>query len=731
MQYCAIFERFKTESNRFKHIRMRRIYFMLFALLLTTVAVAQKQMSIEDAVTGRWSYLYPRHSIGMPQWRNNSELTYLKNDTLWVRQAKNGKQTVLTTTDEVRSNIEGEALKLSRFPRYFFGNENELVLNSANTYAIFNVQQKSVETILTADPEGERVDFSFAGRKLAYTKGADLYLYQDGKEKAIAESEKEGVVYGQEVHRREFGISKGTFWSPSGKYLAFYRKDESMVKDYPLVDYMTREAEPTPEKYPMAGMASHQVTIGIYNTETEETTYLQSGTPDEHYLTNIAWGPNEQYIYVAELNREQNHMQLNQYQVKDGAKLKTLFEEQSKTYVEPQFPIQFQQSNNEQFYYLSRKDGWFHLYLYNTSGEQISQLTQGDWEVTEFYGADKKDQYAYFQATKESPLDRNIYRVALKSGKIEKLDATAGVHAASFSANFSYFSDNWSATNIPGRIDLRTNTGKEIEQLSEAPNTLADYELGENKIVTIKAADGKTDLYSRLILPNNFDPNEKYPVLVYVYGGPHVQLIDHSWHNGANWWFYYMASKGYIVYTVDSRGSANRGGAFEEVIHRQLGIEETKDQMKGVEYLKSLPYVNQDRIGVQGWSFGGFMTLNLMTREADTFKVGVAGGPVVDWSMYEIMYGERYMDMPQENPEGYKESNMLNHVNQLKGKLMLIHGAQDNVVVMQHSFKFLRECIEQGKPVDFFVYPTHQHNVRGKDRVHLMNKISQYFFDYL
>jgi dipeptidyl-peptidase-4 len=481
----------------------------------------------------------------------------------------------------------------------------------------------------------------------------------------------------------------------------------------------------------MAGMQSHHVTLGIYSIKTGKTVFMKTGEPLDHFLTNIAWAPNENAIYIAELNREQNHMQLNSYDVNSGDKIKTLFEETSDTYVEPLSPIEFSKVNETEFYYLSRKDGWFHMYKYNTNGDLLQQITKGEWEVTKILGFEPKEKYVFIEATKEHPLETQIYKVEIKTGKTEKLSIAEGIHNGNLSPEAGFILDKWNAFDVPGFIDLISTSKNQVKNIYTSPNPLADYQLGENTIVKLKTADGKTDLYGRLIKPVNFDPNKKYPLVVYVYGGPHSQLVNKGWHNSAMWWQYYMASQGFIVFTLDNRGTNNRGRDFETAIHRQLGLLETEDQMQGIEYLKSLHFVDDNRIGVHGWSYGGFMTLNLMLRHPEVFKVGVAGGPVVDWSMYEIMYGERYMDMPQENPEGYEESNMLNHVSKLEGKLMLIHGVQDETVVMQHSMKFLNECIKQGKQVDFFVYPTHPHNVRGKDRIHLMEKVSQYFFNNL
>lgn len=701
---------------------MKIVHFVLLLSLIVTVAQAQrKALTIEDAVYGSRTDLKPEQPNSV-QWRNENQYVLVKDDTLFQIDAAKGQKEVLLTLTDFK-------WELHRFPSVKFIDENTIKFRSRQNLVLYNVSEKKVLIKLEIPSGAENLDFCDSNYALAYTKGQNLYLLTKDGEKQITFDQAVGIVNGRYVHRREFGINKGTFWSSTGKYLAFYHKDESMVKDYPLVDYMTREAEYTPVKYPMAGMESHQVTVGIYNLENGKTTFLKTGKPDDHYLTNISWGPKDQFIYMAELNRDQDHMKMNQYDVSTGKRVKTLFEETSDTYVEPQHPIVFSQYKPDQFYYWSRKDGWFHLYLYDTSGKQIKQITKGRWEVTDFYGADKK--YVYIQSTKETPVERHIYQVNLSNGKINRLDQQTGTHTAKFSPDFTYLIDQWQAYDVPNQTDLLTSSGKFIRNIHNAEDPAADFEFGKNEIVTIKAADDSTALYCRIILPANFDENKKYPTIIYVYGGPHVQLVNNTWHNDVRWWQYYMASKGYILFTVDSRGSANRGEAFENIIHRNLGIIETSDQMKGVEYLKSLPYVDTDRIGVHGWSYGGFMTLNLMLRHPETFKVGVAGGPVVDWSMYEVMYGERYMDTPRQNPEGYEESNMINHINQLQGKLMLIHGAQDETVVMQHSMKFLRESVKQNKQVDFFVYPIHPHNIHGKDRIHLMEKISQYFFDYL
>lgn len=709
---------------------MKIVHFTILFCLLSTLAFAQKKsLTLEDAVLGKSGHLRVEKPLGLA-WRNNKHFVRVENDTLFqYTVSKAPKEVLLTKKDlDQAASLNGK-LTYSSFPDFSFVNENTIRFRKHQQLILFNLETKQIELHLEIPDNAENLDFCEASRTAAYTNGQNLFVLNENGEKQITFDSAEGIVNGQYVHRREFGITKGTFWSSTGRKLAFYRKDESMVKDYPLVDYMTRQAELAPVKYPMAGMTSHQVTLGIYDLETGKTNFLHTGEPDDHYLTNISWDLQDKYIYLAELNRGQDHMQLNQYEVATGKKTKTLFEEKSKTYVEPQHPLVFSKKNPEQFYYLSRKDGWFHLYLYDTAGKQLNQITKGNWEVTEFYGTD--DQFVYIQATKESPVERHLYRVKISNGEMTQIDGDAGTHSGKFSPDKKMVIDSWEACDVPHKTYLRSVSGELIQTLHAATDPASEYEFGKNEIFTIKADDNKTDLFCRMILPPGFDSKKKYPAIIYVYGGPHLQMINNSWHYDVNWWHYYMAQNGYILFTVDSRGSANRGAAFENIIHRNLGLAETADQVKGAEYLRNLPYVDANRIGVHGWSYGGFMTLNLMLRHPETFKVGVSGGPVVDWSMYEVMYGERYMDAPQENPKGYQESNMINHVDKLKGKLMIIHGTQDETVVMQHSMQFLRECVRQNKAVDFFAYPTHEHNVSGKDRLHLMQKISQYFFDYL
>ena len=433
------------------------------------------------------------------------------------------------------------------------------------------------------------------------------------------------------------------------------------------------------------------------------------------------------YFYIAEVNRDQNRMRLNKYAAANGALVKTLFEETNDKWVEPEHPVYF--VNDNQFIWMSERDGFMNLYLYDDNGNLIKQLTKNKWVTQSILGHDAAGN-VYFQGTGENSMETHCFVVNLTSGKQEQLTEGAGTHNVSFSADYSLMFDAMSSFSIPNKeIIYNVSKRKLAREITNAPNPYAGVKMGTAEYGTIKAGDGKTDLNYRLIKPSNFDASKKYPVMVYVYGGPHAQMITNSWLGGADLWMYWMAEQGYLVYTVDNRGSDNRGFEFESVIHRQLGTAELEDQMAGVKHLKSMSCVDSDRLAIHGWSYGGFMTTSLMLRQPGTFNVGVAGGPVTDWKYYEIMYGERYMDRPEDNVDGYAKNSLSNYASDLEGELLLIHGTSDDVVVMQHSLTLVQAFIEAGVQMDFFPYPMHEHNVRGKDRVHLMEKVLNYIIE--
>ncbi len=700
---------------------------------------------MEEAIIGAYDELAPDHLSGL-SWIPETHILYYmaeegKEKVMVLHEPISGDQDtlrvkVLNDALAVFNGIMNRGIPLPNFESFpsvhSWKSSHEFRFKRKNLIYLYDLDNHRlmVEHQLPDDHKLANLEVHAATGNLAYTIDNNLWVKETGKAAfAVSSDSNSGIVYGQSVHRNEFGISKGIFWSNDGKKLAFYRMDETMVTEYPIYQLEKMPAQARTIRYPFAGAKSHQVTVGIHTLNYHKTHYLQTGKPFEQYLTNIAWGPKDDYVFIAALNREQNFMSLRRYKAEDGAYDKTLFTESHEKYVEPEHPMHW--VDGKTFIWQSERNGFNHLYLYESDGEFVRQLTNGAWIVTELLGTDSKGRYAYFMGTKRSPLDRNLYRVRLKSGEIEAIIDNEGYHRVEASSDYELFIDEYSTPTIPGITRVVKEDGKTAKQLLKSKDPLKNYKLGNTEIGTIKADDGQTDLYYRMIKPVDFDSTKKYPVVVYVYGGPHLQLIDNRWLGRANLWMHYMAQRGYIMFTIDSRGTDNRGLEFENSTFRQLGTVEIADQLKGVEFLKSKSYVDAEKMAVHGWSFGGFMTTSLLTRAPGVFKVGVAGGPVIDWSMYEIMYTERYMDTPEDNPEGYANNNLLKRVGDLQDDLLMIHGSSDDVVLWQHSLLFIQECVKQGIPIDYFVYPGHPHNVRGKDRVHLMNKVSDYIEEKL
>lgn len=586
------------------------------------------------------------------------------------------------------------------------------------------------EEIFMTPENAENVTFSPDRNTAAFTQGKGLYFCdRNGNTYPIAVSENPEITFGQFVSRNEFGISEGIFWSPEGRKLAFYRKDESAVSTFPLLDITTRTGSLMEIKYPMAGMASENVQVGIYDFASNSTAYVKAGDFGyDQYLTNISWTPDERHLLIQVLDRSQKHCRLNMYDSATGDFIKTILTEDNERFVEPQNPVWFIKGSNDRFIYRTdNRDGYKNLYLCDTDGE-IKRLTVTDADV-EYVGNNGKE--VFYTSAEVSPVQNHLFKVDIRSGKSTRLTFEEGWHNVMPGPDCRYFIDTYTNISTPPVTSLKSSDGKTNVTLYEAQDPTEGYAYCQIDLGTVKSADGKYDNWYRLIKPKDFDPGKKYPVILYVYGGPHSQLVKDTWLAELRAWEMHMAQKGYIVYIQDNRGTMNRGAEFEKAIHGQCGQAEMADQMEGIKMLMDLPYVDRERIGVHGWSYGGFMTISLITNFPDIFKVAVAGGPVIDWKWYEVMYGERYMGNPLDNQEGYAKTSLINKAKDLKGKLLICQGAIDNVVVWEHSLSFIRECIKNNVQVDYFPYPCAQHNVMGRDRIHLMDKVTMYFEDYL
>jgi dipeptidyl-peptidase-4 len=704
-----------------------------FIVLARGSQAQEKLLTIKDAVLKGRTSLAPKRLRNLDFRPLSSEFAYVDNNALHVFDNSSPKEKRKITLADLNAGLKSMGVDtLSDFPFIEWKGKDLFSFTTSKGDEIVYSTAKSANALKKEKIKvnAENPDASPSGKEWAFSRDNNVYIAKGTAETQVTTDGSYTLAYGTSVHRDEFGISKGTYWSPLGNFLAFYRMDQSDVTDYPIIDWTKYPAENKNIKYPMAGNKSHYVTIGVYSLLNKETIYLKTEGPKDQFLTNIAWSPDEKFIYVAILNREQNHMKLNEYKAADGSFVRTLFEEKDDKYVEPLHPMEFVPANHLQFIWQSRKDGYNHIYLYDIKGDLVKQLTKGNWEVRDVNGFDEKGEHVFFHANEQSPVNQDFYSVNLKSGEMKRLTQDNGYHTCMRDKKGEYVIDNFTSCYTPREYRLiKASSGKGFT-FFKAENPIKDYKTGRWNLFTIKNSEG-TDLYCRMFRPVDFDSTKKYPVLVYLYNGPHSQMVTNTWMAGGELWYQYMAEKGFIVFTLDGRGTSWRGKAWEQAIHRQIGTKEMEDQLKGVEYLKSLPFVDANRMGVHGWSYGGFMTTSLMTRNAGVFKVAVAGGPVIDWSYYEIMYGERYMDMPQENKEGYDKNNLLNYVQNLKGKLLMIHGTQDPVVVWQHSIMYQKKAVDKGIQLDYYVYPGHEHNVLGKDRAHLMEKVCNYFIDNL
>ena len=713
----------------------KRLFAALVAftsIMATTPISAQelKQFTLEDLNFGGENYRkFIPERLYTTWW--GDQLMYQDVEESGLIDMKTGKKRALFTLDDINGKTDGEKVRTLQRVSFPYPDKTLALVQSKTTRMLFDWSKCEVVWKQTCEGETE-THWNKTSRTSAYVKDNQLWITNaEGKTKQLTTDGSREIVYGQAVHRNEFGIEEGIFWAPDGNRFAFYRMDQSMVTDYPQVNTFERVATYEPDKYPMLGMTSHKVTVGIYDCTNGNIQYLKAGDPTNRYFTNIAWSPDSKTVYMFELNRLQNDCQLVSYDATSGNKLKELYREKSDKYVEPMHPIVFLPWDSKQFVMQSQKDGYNHLYIYNIGTGAIRQLTKGNFVVEDFCGFNTKNKSVIIATNEANPIQRNIYTVDVKSGKRKSLDNGRGCHNASLSKSGQWIVDMYSEPDVPRNYDLVATANAKSLRLLTSKDPWEGYQQPIFESGSIKAADGTTDLYWRMVKPADFDASKKYPTVVYVYGGPHAHNVEASWHWYSRSWETYMAQKGYIVFILDNRGSENRGLEFEQATWHKLGKVEMLDQMKGVDYLKSLPYVDANRLGVHGWSYGGYMTISLMTNYPDVFKVGVAGGPVIDWKWYEVMYGERYMGTPDTNKDGIEACSLIPMAKNLKGKLQIIIGMNDPTVVPQQALSFIDACTEAGTQPDFFVYPGEGHNMAGHKSVHLHERITQYFEDYL
>ncbi len=551
------------------------------------------------------------------------------------------------------------------------------------------------------------------------------------------------VTYGKVPSRNEFGIESGYYPSPDGSRLAVYRVDETAVTSFPLLDIKPRSGALVSVKYPMNGTPSEHVSLCVCDTLGNVLNTLDINEfDDERYIAGVSWTPASDGILVQVLDRAQHNMKLQLYSAADGSLQSTLLEEHNEAWVEPRDGVWFVKGTQFFIYRTDNRDGYRQLYLCDLTGG-IRRLTACAADVS--YVANDGE-YVYYSSAEVSPVENHLFRVRLtkltagrkpqklskiRIGKPQRITQGSGSHRVLLSPDMKRFIDYWSAVDMPGRTELRRSDGTLERVLAEYSDPMTPYAPVTVEMGTVPSAEPGTLNYYRLIKPAGFDPSRRYPLIVYVYGGPHSQMVTDTWLASIRPWELLMAQKGYVMYIQDNRGTDNRGAAFEKAINRRCGQEEMADQMKGLEQLVAEGWVDTSRIGVVGWSYGGFMTITMQTSHPDVFKVAVAGGPVIDWKWYEVMYGERYMDNPDTNPEGFALTSLVDKAPAVSGHLLICQGMQDSTVLPINSLSFMQSCVEYNVPADYYPYPLSPHNVIGKWREHLYIKITDYFCSWL
>lgn len=604
-------------------------------------------------------------------------------------------------------------------------------------YYIYDIKANKLVRLSTNGKQ-QLASFSPDGTKVAFVRTNNLYVKDITKEDApeiqlTADGEWNKIINGAPdwVYEEEFSYNKAYDWSADGKKIAFLRTDESNVKMFGMTMYGELYPQPYEYKYPKAGEENSIVSLHIVDVDTKKVVVADMGDLNDKYIPRLKFTNDANLLSAVKLNRLQNRYELYLINATDGSSkiIQTLTD---KNYLEINDDLTFL-PDNKNFITSHESNGYRHIYMYDMNGNLVKQLTDGKWEVTEVYGIDAKGNI-YFQAAKKSPLQREIYSVDIKKAKIKELSSADGTNSANFSTGFKYFINTYSNANTPQVITLCDNTGKQIRNL-ETNQALADkingeYKFTQKEFFTFKTENGD-ELNGWMVKPVNFDPNKKYPVFMYVYGGPGSQTVADTW-DGSMPWYQIFAQHGYIIVSVDNRGTGYRGRDFRQTTYGQLGKYEVQDQISAAKYLGSLNFVDKERIGIFGWSYGGYMSSLCMTVGADYFKTGIAVAPVTTWRYYDSVYTERYNGLPQDNASGYDDNSPINHAKELKGKYLLVHGTADDNVHFQNSVDWVDRLIESDVQFDLMYYPNKDHSIYGGNtRYHLYTKMTNYILNNL
>lgn len=606
-------------------------------------------------------------------------------------------------------------------------------------YYIYDIASQQLHK-LSDNGRQKYAHFSPNALKVAFVRDNNIFIkdLQTNTEKQITTDGKFNYIINggtDWVYEEEFEFTRAFFWSPNGDKIAYYKFDESDVRVFNMTKYNdSLYPENYAFKYPKAGEKNSIVSIHVYDLNSNTTNTMDVGPEKNQYIPRIKWTVENNQLSIIRENRLQNHIEILLANTDDGIS-KVIYSEKNKRYIERINDWYMTMTNDGKYFVInSEKDGWNHLYLYDINGEFINQITKGEWDVTDFYGLDTKTQTVYYQSAEESPLNRAVYSIKFDGTKKKKLSEQKGTNRANFSNGFKYYINYYSNATTPQYVTLHNQKGKLIRVLEdnkELKQAMKDYDFAAPEFITINTPSSKWDLHAYIIKPKDFDPNKKYPMLMFQYGGPGSQRVTDSWLRFYAW-HQLLVQKGYIIVCVDNRGTGGRGEEFKKVTYGQLGKYETIDQIEAAEYLSKLPYIDENRTGIWGWSFGGFLSTSCLLHGSDVFEMAIAIAPVTNWRFYDSIYTELYMGLPQDNPEGYDDNSLLDNANKLKGKLLLIHGTGDDNVHFQNSIELMKRFTLANKQFESQFYVDKTHSLYGeKTRLHLYTRMTNFVLENL
>jgi dipeptidyl-peptidase-4 len=716
----------------------------LFLLLFTSI-FAQQKITVEAIYTGQFQ---AKGMVSLQSLKNSDQYSVLSFD-----QNSGGLQIDIfdfATLKKVTTVINSKSQsKLSGgIDSYKFSDDEKSILIANNKksiyrysftadYFLYNLQTNELNKVLE---QVQEPTFSPDGSKIAYVKENNIYIYDiisKKNQQVTRDGKKNEIINGitDWVYEEEFAYVRAFDWSKDSKQIAFIRFDESQVPEFSM-SIFAKNLYPKVEsfKYPKAGEKNSTVSLNLYNIETQIIKKVDLSQYNDFYIPRIEWTNDENVLSAKILNRHQNNLDLLFIDAKTAI-TRVVLNEKDKSYIDFVDKDNLTFLKNNSFIWLSEKDGFNHIYFYDKNGKLINQVTKGNWEVTEYYGCNEKSNTIYYQSTENGSINRSIFSIGLNGKNKTGLSQNLGTNAATFSPNFNYFINSFSSVSQPTIYTLNNaKTGKEIQVIenNEAlASKLIDYNLPQKEFFVLKTEKGH-ELNAWILKPKDFDPLKKYPVFMYQYSGPGSQKVENKWSDSYDYWFAMLTQQGYIIACVDGRGTGFKGADFKKVTYKELGKYEVEDQIDAAKVIGNYAYVDKSRIGIWGWSYGGFMSSNCILKGSDVFKMAIAVAPVTNWRFYNSVYTERYMQTPIENPSGYYNNSPINFAQKLKGKYLLIHGSGDDNVHVQNSMQMMEALIQANKQFDSQIYPDKNHGISGgKTRIQLFNKMTNFINNHL